>query len=93
MIGCLISIALLALFNFCYAQYRRTVNPLELRTTKGEFFIHTLHSGNFFSQAGNNFFTFHFILPFSKIMVRTIEFGAMSSTVMRLVVFFLNDMR
>ncbi|CAG9540423.1 unnamed protein product [Cercopithifilaria johnstoni] len=50
MIGWLISIALFALFNFCYAQYRRTINPLELRTTKGEFFIHTLHSGNFFPQ-------------------------------------------
>uniref|UniRef100_A0A915Q602 Dystroglycan-type cadherin-like domain-containing protein n=1 Tax=Setaria digitata TaxID=48799 RepID=A0A915Q602_9BILA len=46
--GWLMLIVLLASFNVCYAQHRGTVNPLELRATKGEFFIHTLHSGNFF---------------------------------------------
>ncbi|VDO34131.1 unnamed protein product [Onchocerca flexuosa] len=51
MVGWLISIALFVLFNFCCAQDRRIINPLELRTTKGEFFIHTLHSGNFFPRA------------------------------------------
>lgn len=52
MIRSLVFIALFSFFNFYYAQFRQTTNPIEIRTTKGKFFIHTLHSGNFFPQAG-----------------------------------------
>lgn len=80
MVGWLISIALFVLFNFCCAQDRRTINPLELRTTKGEFFIYTLHSGNFFPQASNNLIVFVLLfLSCWKTMACRLEFDTISS--------------